>query len=84
MSGPARAGPGRGLPRPSARRWTLAELVAYSAWTAELTYAGAFYIQTYERRAATVGFLLATGSVVFLVTSLNTERLLPTGCRARP
>ena len=31
----------------SARRWATAELVAYSAWTAELTYAGAFYIQEY-------------------------------------
>jgi predicted MFS family arabinose efflux permease len=60
----------------SARRWTLAELVAYSAWTAELTYAGAFYIESYGTSEATVGVLLAVGSVVFLVGSLNTERLL--------
>ena len=60
----------------SARRWTLAELVAYSAWTAELTYAGAFYIESYGTSEATVGVLLAAGSVVFLVGSLNTERLL--------
>ena len=32
----------------SARRWTVAEVVAYSAWTAELTYAGAFYIRATE------------------------------------
>jgi predicted MFS family arabinose efflux permease len=61
---------------PSARRWTIAELVAYSAWTAELTYSGAFYIQSYGVGEATVGLLLAVGSVVFLVTSLNTERLM--------
>ena len=60
---------------PSARRWTIAELVAYSAWTAELTYAGAFYIESYGVSEAAVGFLLSIGSVVFLVSSLNTERL---------
>ena len=60
---------------PSARRWTLAELVAYSAWTAEITYAGAFYIESYGLGEATVGLLLPIGSVVFLVTSTNTNRL---------
>ena len=60
---------------PSARRWTIAELVAYSAWTAELTYAGAFYIQNYGVGVATTGVLLAVGSVVFLASSLNTSRL---------
>jgi predicted MFS family arabinose efflux permease len=60
---------------PSARRWTIAELVAYSAWTAELTYSGAFYIESYGVGEATVGVLLAVGSVVFLATSVNTERL---------
>ena len=33
--------------------------MAYAAWTAELTYAGAFYIQTYDLEESTVGFLLA-------------------------
>lgn len=60
---------------PAARRWTIAELVAYSAWTAELTYAGAFYIQRYGVGEATVGVLLAVGSAVFLISSLNTSRL---------
>ena len=60
---------------PSARRWTIAELVAYSAWTAELTYAGAFYIEEYGVSETTVGVLLAVGSVVFLVGSLSTARL---------
>lgn len=61
---------------PSARRWSIAELVAYCAWTAELTYAGAFYIETYDVGEAATGLLLATGSVVFLITSLNTARLI--------
>jgi predicted MFS family arabinose efflux permease len=59
----------------SARRWTIAELVAYSAWSAELTYAAVFYIRNYDTGLATVGLLLAGGSVVFLLTSLNTARL---------
>ena len=59
----------------SARRWTLAELVAYSAWTAELTYIGAFYIQTYDISETTVGFLLAVGSIAFAISTLSTAAL---------
>ena len=59
----------------SARRWTLAELVAYSAWTAELTYIGAFYIETYGVSETTVGFLLAVGSIAFAISTLSTATL---------
>jgi predicted MFS family arabinose efflux permease len=59
----------------SARRWTIAELVAYSAWTAELTYIGAFYIETYDVSETTVGFLLAAGSIAFAISTLNTASL---------
>jgi predicted MFS family arabinose efflux permease len=59
----------------SARRWTAAELVAYSAWTAELTYAGAFYIENYGVDESEVGVLLSVGSVVFLLVSTNTVHL---------
>ena len=61
---------------PSARRWAVAELVAYAAWTAELTYAGAFYIDTYGVRESTLGFLLAVGSFAFLVTTLSSHRVI--------
>jgi predicted MFS family arabinose efflux permease len=60
---------------PSARRWAVAELVAYSAWTAELTYAGAFYIQSYGVSETAVGFLLAGGSLAFLAATLSTHRM---------
>lgn len=63
------------LREPSARAWTLAELVAYAAWTGELTYAGAFYIETYGVGETTAGVLLAGGSLAFLVSTLNTRRL---------
>jgi predicted MFS family arabinose efflux permease len=59
----------------SARRWTLAELVAYSAWTAELTYIGAFYIETYDVSETTVGFLLAVGSIAFAISTLSMASL---------
>jgi predicted MFS family arabinose efflux permease len=69
------AGLGAVFRDPSARRWTVAEVVAYSAWTAELTYAGAFYIQSYGVSEAAVGVLLSVGSLVFLAASLNTARV---------
>lgn len=59
----------------SARRWTISELVAYSAWSAELTYTAVYYIRNYDTGLQTIGFLLAGGSAVFMVTSLNTVRL---------
>lgn len=59
----------------SARRWTISELVAYSAWSAELTYVAVFYIRNYGTGIGSVGFLLAGGSLVFLLTSLNTARI---------
>jgi DHA2 family methylenomycin A resistance protein-like MFS transporter len=51
-------------------------LVAYSAWTAELTYIGAFYVETYNVTESVVGFLLAVGSVAFLISTLGTDRLV--------
>ena len=60
----------------SARRWAIAELAAYSVWTAELTYIGAFYVKEYGVRVSLVGVLLAVGSLAFLIATLNTDRLV--------
>jgi predicted MFS family arabinose efflux permease len=68
-------GPLAVLTEPSARRWAVAELVAYSAWTAQLTYAGAFYVETYGISEATVGFVLSVGSFAFLASSTGFESL---------
>lgn len=59
----------------SARRWTISELVAYSAWSAELTYTAVFYIRNYGTDLQKTGLLLAGGSAVFMLVSLNTARL---------
>jgi predicted MFS family arabinose efflux permease len=69
---------------PSARRWAIAELTAYSVWTAELTYIGAFYIKEYGVRESLVGVLLAVGSLAFLIATLNTDRLVQAVGRRRP
>lgn len=53
----------------SARRWSLSELMAYSVWTAELTFAGAFYVESYGVTQTALGFLLSLPSAVFLVSS---------------
>ena len=63
------------LREPSARRWAVAELVAYAAWTAELTYAGAFYVQSYGVSESSVGVLLAIGSLAFLLATSRTAWL---------
>jgi predicted MFS family arabinose efflux permease len=64
------------LADPSARRWAIAELAAYSVWTAELTYIGAFYVKEYGVRESVVGVLLAVGSFAFLISTLNTDRVV--------
>lgn len=47
-----------------------------SSWrTAEITYAGAYYIESYGVDESEVGLLLAAGSIVFLVSSTNAARL---------
>ncbi|MEA2388649.1 MAG: transporter, family, inner rane transport protein, partial [Thermoleophilaceae bacterium] len=70
------AGVGQVLADPSARRWAIAELVAYSVWTAELTYLGAFYIKQYGVGESVVGLLLAAGSSAFLIATLSTDRIV--------
>jgi predicted MFS family arabinose efflux permease len=78
------SGVGQVVADPSARRWALAELVAYSTWTAELTYIGAFYVKTYGVRESLVGVLLAVGSLAFLISTLSTDSLARRLGRRRP
>lgn len=59
----------------TARRWTIAELIAFAVWTCEITYIAAFYMQTYGLSEAVVGVLLPTGSLAFLVGSALAERV---------
>ncbi len=65
-----------------ARRWTLAELIAFAVWTGEITYIAAFYIETYDLSEATVGLLLPAGSIAFMLGSAITERVAARVSRA--
>lgn len=56
------------------RRWTIGELLAFGVWTAEITYIAAFYIETFDLSEATVGILLPTGSLAFMVGSAISDR----------
>ena len=58
----------------SARRWTT-RAGRLRGLDAELTYIGAFYIESYGHGETTVGLLLADRVPLFLVTSTNTSRL---------
>lgn len=53
----------------ASRRWAIAELLAFATWTTEITYIGAFYIETYEISETLTGIILPTGSVTFLIGS---------------
>jgi MFS transporter, YNFM family, putative membrane transport protein len=53
----------------SARRWIGAELLAYGAWTALLTFVGAFFVQRVAVGQASLGWLLAAGAAAHFAAS---------------
>jgi predicted MFS family arabinose efflux permease len=58
-----------------ARRWIAAELVAYGAWTALLTFLGPFFVERLGVREAVVGWLLAAGAGAYFLASTRSGRL---------
>jgi predicted MFS family arabinose efflux permease len=68
------------LAAPSARRWLVAEVAGFAAWTALLTFAGAFFIDHLGVRESTTGWILAAGAAAYLVASTRAgdlARLVP-------
>ncbi len=55
----------------SARRWLVAESIAFFAWGANLTFTGAFFIERYGTSEFTAGILLALGAAMFFVASVR-------------
>ena len=53
----------------SARRWLVAEVAAYGAWAALLTFVGAFFVERLHVGEGLVGWLLAFGAASFFVTA---------------
>lgn len=59
----------------SARRWIAAELIAYGAWTALLTFIGAFFIERLGVGEAAVGWILAAGAAAYFMAATRSGGL---------
>ncbi|WP_435280092.1 MFS transporter [Streptomyces sp. 1222.5] len=70
--------PGALVGRGSPRRWLASELLAYTAWTAFLTFNGAFLIEAFGVGEATAGWLMAVGPAAYMITSTRTGQLTRT------
>jgi predicted MFS family arabinose efflux permease len=60
----------------SARRWIWSESIAYFAWSAHLTFTGAFFIVHHGVSESAAGILLALGAAMFFVTSVRGGSLI--------
>jgi len=54
---------------PGARRWMGAEMVGFAAWTALLTFAGAFVIERTGASESTTGWILAAAAAAYVVAA---------------
>lgn len=59
----------------SARRWIGSEMLAYGAWTALLTFVGAFFIENLGVREAAVGWFLAAGAAAYFLAATRSGGL---------
>jgi DHA1 family inner membrane transport protein len=60
--------------RPAFVRWALGELLAFSAWTGTLVYAGALFATSYGLGPAPVGLALGAGAAAYLPGSFGARR----------
>jgi MFS transporter, YNFM family, putative membrane transport protein len=67
----------------SARRWLGAEVIAYGAWTALLTFVGAFFIERLGVPEAAAGWVLAMGAAAHLTASTRSRTLVNLAPRRR-
>jgi predicted MFS family arabinose efflux permease len=73
---PTAPGLGTLLAEASARRWLGAEVIAYGAWTALLTFVGAFFIQRHGVGEAGAGWILAAGAAAYFAAATQSGALL--------
>ena len=78
---PAAAPPDAGLrgllAERSARRWLVAEVMAFAAWTAVLTFVGAFLIERVGLGQTAAGWALAAGAAAYFASSSQRGRIAP-------
>jgi predicted MFS family arabinose efflux permease len=59
----------------SARRWVGAETAGFAAWTAVLTFSGAFFIEHTGAAVGLTGWLLAAGASAYFLAATQSGRL---------
>jgi len=67
----------------SARRWLMAELAAFGAWAALLTFVGAYFIGRLGVSEGAAGWLLACGAAAYFAASTHSRRVLGDVARRR-
>ncbi|HXG77620.1 MAG TPA: MFS transporter [Gaiellaceae bacterium] len=62
------------LGHPGVLRWSLGELLAFSAWAGALVFVGAFFVESYGVSVAATGALLGAGALVYVPGNLLFRR----------
>ena len=70
----ARAGLRAVLRYPGVARWSIGELLAFSAWAGALVYVGALLVESYDLSVAATGLALGFGALVYVPGNLLFRR----------
>ncbi|HXF98288.1 MAG TPA: MFS transporter, partial [Gaiellaceae bacterium] len=62
------------LAQPGLVRWSLGELLAFSAWAGALVFVGALFVESYGLSLAATGLVLAAGALVYIPGNLLARR----------
>lgn len=73
LAGPELIRPAALLSATPARRWIGAEMVAYGAWAALLTFVGAYFLERFGVGESTAGALLAAGAAAYVLASTHSD-----------
>ena len=77
-----RAGLGAVLGFPDVLRWSLGELLAFSAWAGSLVFVGALFVESYGLSVAVTGLLLGAGAVFYIPGNLFFRRYVDVHSRS--
>ena len=78
---PARAGLRAVLAQPDVARWSVGELLAFSAWAGALVYMGALLVESYDLSIAATGLALGFGALVYVPGNFLFRRWVDTHSR---
>ena len=70
------------LAYPGVLRWSLGELLAFSAWAGSLVFIGALFVESYGLSVAATGLVLGAGAVFYVPGNLVFRRLVDEHDRA--